>query len=148
MQQRIGAGGLVTRDGKLLCIRTRYGTTSLWLPPGGKIEQGEDALSAAVRETWEEAGVRVTPIKVAVIQDLPTPRGHLAKYWVLCSDDGGEPSVAGLERQERGRIRKAAFVSREQAQREGCVGLLKDPRFWGALEAGFPELMYFGRETA
>jgi 8-oxo-dGTP pyrophosphatase MutT (NUDIX family) len=32
-----------------------------WCFPGGQMEQGETAEAAAVRETWEEAGVRVDP---------------------------------------------------------------------------------------
>jgi 8-oxo-dGTP pyrophosphatase MutT (NUDIX family) len=32
-----------------------------WCFPGGQLEQGETAEAAAVRETWEETGVRVDP---------------------------------------------------------------------------------------
>lgn len=51
-----GAGGVVFRtDGAVLLLRHLEGT---WVFPKGHIDPGEDALSAAVREVEEEAGLR------------------------------------------------------------------------------------------
>ena len=51
-----GAGGVVLRpDGAVLLLRHLEGT---WVFPKGHIDPGEDALSAAIREVEEEAGVR------------------------------------------------------------------------------------------
>lgn len=50
----------LTRDGRLVLVRQfRFGTRSLsWEPPGGILDDGEDPLAAAVRETAEETGYR------------------------------------------------------------------------------------------
>jgi tRNA(adenine34) deaminase len=47
--------------GALLCVRLRDPSTGIArsFPPGGGIEPGEDARSAALRETLEETGYRV-----------------------------------------------------------------------------------------
>jgi 8-oxo-dGTP pyrophosphatase MutT (NUDIX family) len=45
-------------DGRVLLHRHRR--LGLWLPPGGHIDEGELPDEAAVRETFEESGVRVT----------------------------------------------------------------------------------------
>jgi 8-oxo-dGTP pyrophosphatase MutT (NUDIX family) len=37
-----------------------------WIGPGGHVEDGEDALSAAIRETREETGVMLKPENVAL----------------------------------------------------------------------------------
>jgi 8-oxo-dGTP pyrophosphatase MutT (NUDIX family) len=37
----------------------RHRKLGMWLPPGGHIEEGELPDEAAVREVWEETGVRV-----------------------------------------------------------------------------------------
>ncbi len=52
---------LLDPDDRLLLIHERIddGTTH-WLTPGGGIEAGETAAEAAVRETWEEVGLRIT----------------------------------------------------------------------------------------
>lgn len=48
---------LVVRDGRVLMVRAR-GRDVLYLP-GGKVEPGETAVQAAVREAHEETGVRI-----------------------------------------------------------------------------------------
>lgn len=51
-----GAGGVVFRaDGAVLVLRHLEGS---WVFPKGHLDPGEDALSAALREVEEEAGVR------------------------------------------------------------------------------------------
>jgi len=53
-----GAGGVVFRaDGAVLLLRHLEGT---WVFPKGHIDPGEDALTAALREVEEEAGVRAS----------------------------------------------------------------------------------------
>jgi 8-oxo-dGTP diphosphatase len=50
------AGGVVVRDGLVLLVhRARYDDWSL---PKGKLEPGETWEDAALREVWEETGVR------------------------------------------------------------------------------------------
>ena len=45
----------------------------MWLPPGGHIDEGELPDEAAIRETFEESGVRVT----LVDGPLPLASGHV-----------------------------------------------------------------------
>jgi 8-oxo-dGTP pyrophosphatase MutT (NUDIX family) len=47
----------VVHKGKVLLHCHRK--LGMWLPPGGHIEEGELPDDAAVREVWEEAGLRV-----------------------------------------------------------------------------------------
>jgi 8-oxo-dGTP diphosphatase len=53
---------LIVHDGKILvCQRTRHQTMPLkWEFPGGKIEEGEQARAALVRELEEELGIHAT----------------------------------------------------------------------------------------
>lgn len=54
------AACVVLRDGKVLLGRHTYGVgKGLLILPGGYLNHGETPEQAAVREVWEETGVRV-----------------------------------------------------------------------------------------
>jgi ADP-ribose pyrophosphatase YjhB (NUDIX family) len=58
---QVGVGGVVVDEkGRLLVVRERSAKHSMWKFPGGLANIGEDIGAAAVRETWEETGVKST----------------------------------------------------------------------------------------
>jgi len=53
---------VIDEDGAILLMKTHWGRRILperWLTPGGGVDPGEDVHTAAVRELFEETGVRV-----------------------------------------------------------------------------------------
>lgn len=48
--------GILDEQGHVLCVRQNYGDHS-WGMPGGRLEPGEDPISALEREVLEESGV-------------------------------------------------------------------------------------------
>ncbi|MET1134130.1 MAG: CoA pyrophosphatase [Aeromicrobium sp.] len=55
-----------------------------WALPGGRIDDGEDAVAAAIRETDEELGVRLSPDDViGLMDDYPTRSGYVITPVVL-----------------------------------------------------------------
>lgn len=58
-----------------------------WMPPGGRIEAGEDPLSAARRELWEETGLIADPL---------TPDAVLLDDWIDAPPDGARVETYGL----------------------------------------------------
>ncbi|URO01198.1 NUDIX domain-containing protein [Leclercia adecarboxylata] len=56
---RIAAAVIMDEKGRLLLVRKRG--TLFFMQPGGKIEPGEDAQSALVRELREELNIEITP---------------------------------------------------------------------------------------
>ena len=51
--------------GNILLV-TRRNSTKVGLP-GGKVDEGEDFLSAAVRETFEETGIKLNPFNLKLV---------------------------------------------------------------------------------
>ncbi|MGW6195389.1 NUDIX hydrolase [Kribbella sp. NPDC055110] len=70
-QQGIAAA-VVINDGKVLLVRRRVVEGALrWQFPAGEIETSESAETAAVRETQEEVGLLVRPVKTLGERDHP-----------------------------------------------------------------------------
>ena len=87
------AGGVVVRDGAIAVVhRPRYDDWSL---PKGKLDPGETFEDCALREVWEETGLRCT-----LGAELPSTsytdrkgRSKVVRYWRMEPDDGKfEPS--------------------------------------------------------
>jgi 8-oxo-dGTP diphosphatase len=75
---RVPCAGAIVRDGEgrlLLIRRGREPGRGLWSLPGGRCEPGEDAATAAVRETYEETGLVVTAGRLVGRVERPGPAG-------------------------------------------------------------------------
>lgn len=62
MSQQIVVSGFLNKDGKALLVKraeTEKFLPGYWELPGGKVEHGESADEALVREFYEETGVKV-----------------------------------------------------------------------------------------
>ena len=76
------AGGVVTRDGRVLLVhRPRYDD---WTLPKGKLDPGESFEDAAIREVEEETGLRCR-----LLEELPpthyevSGRPKIVRYWQM-----------------------------------------------------------------
>ena len=80
---------VVVEDSRGRVLLLLRGPTDPWMPlrwnlPGGRIEQGESLTEAAMRETYEEAGLRVSALS-SIVQ-IPMPGDGTidvlhADYW-------------------------------------------------------------------
>jgi putative (di)nucleoside polyphosphate hydrolase len=76
---------LVNREGLVFVGQRLDSTLEAWQMPQGGIDPGEDALTAATRELWEETGV--APDKVELVAEAPgeftydLPPDLIGKVW-------------------------------------------------------------------
>jgi 8-oxo-dGTP pyrophosphatase MutT (NUDIX family) len=90
---------LLVRDGQVL-LALREGTgyaDGMWNLPSGKLEAGEDLVSALIREAWEEVGVTIRPTEprmvAAVHHRKPNGLGRVGFFFEVESRpvEQGEP---------------------------------------------------------
>ena len=79
-----GANIILVKDGKILLLlrsgKNRW-KPNRWGPPGGHIDLGEDAIQAAVRETFEETGLTVKGVDLELlIQKIKPDFGRVYFY--------------------------------------------------------------------
>lgn len=68
------AGGLLIRDRKVML--ERHGGNEVYIIPGGKLEPGETAQQALVRELFEEFGITVVIDDLQEVGSFTSPAVH------------------------------------------------------------------------
>lgn len=82
-----GAAVLLTRRGAAMSAHARQ-----WAFPGGRIDAGETALEAAMREAQEEVGLDLTEQDlIGRLDDYPTRSGYVMTPFVFWQGSGQEP---------------------------------------------------------
>lgn len=62
---------------------SRRDNATQWGVPGGKVDPGEDSVTALIRETFEELGLRVAAADlVPIFSDVCPGKGPDDTYWV------------------------------------------------------------------
>ena len=57
-----------------------------WLPPGGHIEENEDPVQAAIREVYEETGLRAEVVPTSEVIELDYPTQVLPPFTIMVED--------------------------------------------------------------
>ncbi|HET7320607.1 MAG TPA: NUDIX hydrolase [Candidatus Saccharimonadales bacterium] len=91
----IDLAGCVVVDGydRLLLLHRNTQKFQHWELPGGKVEKGETAEAAAVRELREELGVQVRLVKALGSEEFEDADGYFRYHWFQAVIEGGEPEV-------------------------------------------------------
>jgi 8-oxo-dGTP diphosphatase len=85
------AGGVVLQDGRVALVhRPKYDD---WTLPKGKLDAGESFEEAALREVWEETGLRTRlERELPAVEYSVGDRPKVVRYWLMSveSDPGFE----------------------------------------------------------
>ena len=100
---KVDTRAAVFRDGKILLVHEKNGTWSL---PGGWCDVNVSVADNTVKETYEEAGLRVRAERVIALQDrnrhnVPPYAYGIVKIFILCSLIDGD-FIPNLETTETG----------------------------------------------
>lgn len=97
MTPKVDVRAAAFRDGRILLVQEREDNG--WTLPGGWADIGDAPSEVAVRETREESGYEVRPVKLAAFYDRdrhghpPIPY-HAYKAFFLCELTGGAPAAS------------------------------------------------------
>jgi ADP-ribose pyrophosphatase YjhB (NUDIX family) len=101
---KVDIRAVVFRDDKILLVREKL--DQRWALPGGWADIGYSPKEVAVKEVYEESGLNVHAIRLLAVldkkfHDHPPSPFHVYKFFILCSDEGGNP-VPGHETLDAG----------------------------------------------
>lgn len=94
---------IVLYNGRFLLGKRSLWKTSApgyWCPVSGKIEAGESEKAAVIRETWEEVGLKVLPVRK--LAELQTRDGSTILHTWLVKVLEGEAFLKNNEHSELG----------------------------------------------
>ena len=128
----------------MLLVHHKDARADFWVPPGGSLEGSESIFDCARRETFEETGLTVEPVRLVYVEEfLDGPDYHFCKFWVLAQKRAGSIVVSNNPAPAES-IVEAAFVSKADLyEKKFFPSILKD-EFWSDLESGFPSTKYLG----
>ena len=84
---------IMNADGDVLMLHRKTPKRTQWEIPGGKVEPGEPATDAAVRELQEELGVKVRIMRKLGERDFAEDGANLRYEWFLAEIIAGEPAL-------------------------------------------------------
>jgi 8-oxo-dGTP diphosphatase len=92
------AGGIILdRQGRILLLHRNTTKKQHWEIPGGKIEPGEIAEQAVIRELREELGIEVNLIKTLGVKEFNEDDYTINFSWYLAEITDGDPQVSEAE---------------------------------------------------
>jgi mutator protein MutT len=110
---KVAAGTIIEDAGRVLLLRRAISPArGLWTFPGGYVDRGEPVDRAAVRETWEETGLRVRLERLHGVFSYPDVTVVLIVYTAAVT---GGSLVAGDECEEAVWAQPAAIPWEELA---------------------------------
>lgn len=118
---KLSAGLVIIQDGKILLGHPTgspwYGTYSI---PKGEVEEQENTLEAAIRETREELGIEIDENDIIAntgVIDYVDNSGEIYKkvfYYVIYPS---KPIILDKEKLQKNEIDWAGFLTKEEAEK-------------------------------
>ena len=108
---------LANENNEILMVRQHHEDKDIWMVPGGKIEDGENSIEAAVREAKEETGLDIMIKGVAWhVEEVSPERGQRFVNYMVGEITGGELMLGtDPELPSDGQVlREIRFLSREE----------------------------------
>ncbi len=81
MNKIVVAAVIRNSQGQVLAVHlNKEKPEGVWVMPGGKLEEGENARDCAIREAREELAIEIKPIKIVGISEVDYHNGNV---WVF-----------------------------------------------------------------
>lgn len=90
----IAAALIKNEEGKVLGIHlNKERPEGVWVPPGGKLENGESLRECVIREVKEELDVNIEFVGLAAVTEEEYPDGLWTFILFYCKIINGEPKI-------------------------------------------------------
>jgi 8-oxo-dGTP diphosphatase len=155
MKHRIRVSGILRRGDHILLVHQQNPLTGdcHWAVPGGGLEAGDPDIFAGVeREVFEETGLRVRAGQMRFVSEYQSSDLLQLNVWIECHPTDGDAGFGELSNAnvlEDDYIIGAEWWSRESLAdiEHKTPVVLRDHKFWAALETSQAQVLHLGRRV-
>ena len=149
MRNRIRAAALITKGDKILLVQHVHPVTKKdwWVPPGGGIEDADNSIfDCAVRESYEECGLKVKAGDLWYYREYPDKERDTLniEFFIKAEVVGGEITLNNLEPSEI--IKQALWLTAEELQPLVVYPEILKNEFWRDLNNPLKIPRFLGRQ--
>ena len=110
MNKIVGSAIIKNEDGKILAVRlNKEKQGGVWVPPGGKLEEGETLRESIIREVKEELDIEIEITSLAGISEEKYGDEHWVFVFYNAKIIKGTPQIM-----ESGKILEVAWIDKEK----------------------------------
>lgn len=115
LPKRISSAAMIleTHEGEAIIVKANYKT--YWTFPGGVIDPGETPKQGAIRETFEEIGIRVDPVDVEFVAVVDRVSHFMQTYQFIFRAKVGSDVREAIALQAS-EIDEYAIITKDQVQ--------------------------------
>lgn len=128
MQTKVALAGCIVcnEQGEVMVLHRKTATHNHWEIPGGKIEPGETAEAAAVRELQEEMNVQVRITRKLGQREFAEGDKNFDYTWFLATVESGDPVLQELDMFDKwGYFSLVSLTQRYDELSEGAKSFLE-----------------------
>ncbi len=117
MNKVVGSAIIKDSKGKILAVRlNKEKKGGVWVPPGGKLEEGETLRESIIREVEEELGIKIEILRLAGISE----EQYGDEFWVFIFYEAR--IISGTPRiREPGKILEIEWIDRNQLKNSNNI---------------------------
>ena len=152
MKHRIRSAAVVINDNKILLVKHVHPKSGeeFWIPPGGGLEYSESIYDCAIRQVYEETGLKVILGQILYLREFIDPEyeEHHFEVFILAESFDGELTTKNVDPADRDGpyIKEVKFLSQEDLSRLTVYPEILKNEFWEELHSNKFPIKYLGQQ--
>lgn len=153
MKNRIRAAAIILNKDKVLLVKHVHPKTEevWWVPPGGGLEEKDsDIFDCAIRETFEETGLKIDVSKIVYLREFLDYEFNALnlEIFLLGGVIGGELTIDNIYGKGRDEhyIKDVQWFSETDMEQITVYPEILTDEFWRDRQFGFPTAKHLGRQ--
>jgi 8-oxo-dGTP diphosphatase len=154
MEHRIRCAAIIIKDDSILLVKHEHPVSGAesWIPPGGGLKDGENIYDCAVRETFEETGLRVVLGSILYLREFVDTELHCHHFeiFILAKSFDGNLTIGNVDPNDRDYpyIKEVRFLSQEEMNKLTVYPEILKDEFWRDYASGNLQTKYLGQQIS